>query len=252
MLVIIQDYKFIPAGRDHQTRADPALGKPEKRQYHSVWFEALGEEEPEDYLFPEDSYERSFDQPGSLPLSLRPAPGNDSVASRSSSKHVLAYHADALLRVLPLNFSVWPSLSGLSGFDTGGTGRGYRTLYQDHCAQCHNPKRLGGMGPALLPGNLKRLRKPAAIEVISQGRVATQMPAFADKLDSAEIESLVEYIYTPSNETLAWGLAEINASHIQHNRVEDLPAQPGIRSRRSAEPVPRRRTRRPPCHPARR
>ena len=31
-------------------------------------------------------------------------------------------------------------------------------LYQDHCAQCHNPQRLGGMGPALLPGNLKRLR----------------------------------------------------------------------------------------------
>ena len=97
-------------------------------------------------------------------------------------------------------------------------------LYQDHCAQCHNPQRLGGMGPALLPGNLKRLRKPAAIEVISKGRVATQMPAFADKLDSSQIESLVEYIYTPSTETLAWGLAEINASHIQHNRAEDLPA----------------------------
>jgi mono/diheme cytochrome c family protein len=99
-------------------------------------------------------------------------------------------------------------------------------LYQDHCAQCHNPQRLGGMGPALLPGNLKRLRKPAAIEVISKGRVATQMPAFADKLDSSQIESLVEYIYTPSTETLAWGLPEINASHIQHNRVEDLPAKP--------------------------
>ncbi len=60
-------------------------------------------------------------------------------------------------------------------------------LYQDHCAQCHNPQRLGGMGPALLPGNLKRLRKPAAFEVISKGRVATQMPAFADKLGSSQI-----------------------------------------------------------------
>jgi len=99
-------------------------------------------------------------------------------------------------------------------------------LYRDHCAQCHNPQRLGGMGPALLPGNLKRLRKPAAIEVISKGRVATQMPGFGDKLNSAQIEALVEYIYTPSTETLAWGLAEINASHIQHNRVEDLPATP--------------------------
>ena len=25
-------------------------------------------------------------------------------------------------------------------------------LYQQHCAQCHNARRLGGMGPALLPG----------------------------------------------------------------------------------------------------
>ena len=99
-------------------------------------------------------------------------------------------------------------------------------LYQDNCAQCHNPKRLGGMGPALLPGNLKRLRKPAANEVIRNGRVATQMPAFGGKLTGAEIETLVEYIYTPSTETLAWGLPEINASHIIHNRDEDLPAQP--------------------------
>ena len=99
-------------------------------------------------------------------------------------------------------------------------------LYQQHCAQCHNAKRLGGMGPALLPGNLKRLRKPAASKVIRDGRVATQMPAFGDRLNAAEIDSLVEYIYTPSSEKLSWGLPEINASHVRHNRVEDLPAQP--------------------------
>ncbi len=99
-------------------------------------------------------------------------------------------------------------------------------LYQSHCAQCHNAKRVGGMGPALLPGNLKRLRKPAALQVISNGRVATQMPAFADQLSKAQIESLVEYIYSPSNETLTWGLPEINASRIVHNRVEDLPNEP--------------------------
>ena len=56
-------------------------------------------------------------------------------------------------------------------------------VYQELCAQCHNPKRLGGMGPALLPGNLKRLRKSAASEVIRNGRVATQMPAFAEVID---------------------------------------------------------------------
>ncbi len=99
-------------------------------------------------------------------------------------------------------------------------------LYQDHCAVCHNPQRLGGMGPALLPGNLKRLRKPAAIEVISGGRIATQMPAFADKLTAADIEALVEFIYTPSTETVIWGLPEITASRIIHNRPQDLSAEP--------------------------
>ena len=99
-------------------------------------------------------------------------------------------------------------------------------LYQDNCAVCHNAQRLGGMGPALLPGNLKRLRKKAAVEVISNGRIATQMPAFADKLTPADIEALVEYIYTPSSETIVWNLPEINSSHIIHNREQDLSEKP--------------------------
>jgi hypothetical protein len=99
-------------------------------------------------------------------------------------------------------------------------------LYQQHCAVCHNPQRLGSMGPALLPGNLKRLRKPAAIEVISNGRIATQMPAFADKLSLSDIEALAEFIYTPSTEPVVWGLPEITASRIIHNRPQDLSAQP--------------------------
>ena len=48
-------------------------------------------------------------------------------------------------------------------------------LYRDNCAECHNAHRLGAMGPALLPGNLKRLRKKSAASVISNGRLATQM-----------------------------------------------------------------------------
>lgn len=45
----------------------------EKRQYHSVWFEALGEEEP-DYLFPDDTYERVFEKKGSFPYRCGPHP----------------------------------------------------------------------------------------------------------------------------------------------------------------------------------
>ena len=101
-----------------------------------------------------------------------------------------------------------------------------KSVYQKNCAECHNAHRLGGMGPALLPENLKRLRKKSAVDVISNGRVATQMPAFSDKLDQEDIQALVDYIYTPSEQTIVWGLPEINASHIIHNHEKDLSNKP--------------------------
>ena len=43
----------------------------EKRQYHSVWFEAEGFSEA-DYIFPEESWERTFDEPGTYPYHCEP------------------------------------------------------------------------------------------------------------------------------------------------------------------------------------
>jgi len=99
-------------------------------------------------------------------------------------------------------------------------------LYRDNCAECHGEKRFGGMGPALLPGNLKRLRREAAVEVIGNGRVATQMPAFNGRLNGAEIKALAEYVYTPPDVPPIWGLPEIKASHIILNRESELPDKP--------------------------
>lgn len=45
----------------------------EKRQYHSVWFEKLGEPEP-DYLFPDESYQRKFEKVGEFPYRCGPHP----------------------------------------------------------------------------------------------------------------------------------------------------------------------------------
>ncbi len=85
-------------------------------------------------------------------------------------------------------------------------------LYQKHCAECHGKERLGGIGPALLPGNLRRLRKKKAAKVIAQGRISTQMPAFGDKLSEKQIAALVKYIYTPLPQMPVWGKKEIEAS----------------------------------------
>ncbi len=70
-------------------------------------------------------------------------------------------------------------------------------LYKEHCLACHGEGRLGGVGPALLPENLARLRKPEALKVILEGRVATQMLGFADKLKPEEAQQLADWIYTP-------------------------------------------------------
>ena len=73
-LVFIQDFKFIPQIITIKRGKTVRWENREKRQYHSVWFEALGEEEPEDYLFADDSYERAFDKTGVFPYRCGPHP----------------------------------------------------------------------------------------------------------------------------------------------------------------------------------
>ena len=99
-------------------------------------------------------------------------------------------------------------------------------LYAKHCAECHGDDRLGRMGPALLPENLVRLRKPKAAKVIRNGRPATQMPAFGDRLSSEAIAALVQYIYTPLPKLPVWGEPEIRASRIIHHPPGSLPDKP--------------------------
>ena len=99
-------------------------------------------------------------------------------------------------------------------------------LYQQHCAACHGTERLGGTGPALLPQNLSRLRSSAAIEVITQGRALTQMPAFGEQLSPDEISALTDYIYQAPRNVPKWGLAEIRASHIVHHAPGSLGDKP--------------------------
>jgi len=85
-------------------------------------------------------------------------------------------------------------------------------IFQQHCAACHGADRLGLSGPALLPGNLVRLKKPSAELAIANGLPASQMPAFGKTLSATQISSLVDYIYTPLAQTPTWGAEQIRAS----------------------------------------
>jgi cytochrome c553 len=95
-------------------------------------------------------------------------------------------------------------------------------LYAEHCARCHGAERLGGIGPALLPENLGRLKRSEAQDVIRDGRAATQMPGFRGKLSDEQIQQLAALVYTPLAQLPSWGLAEMRASRL-------LPVKPGER-----------------------
>ncbi len=93
-------------------------------------------------------------------------------------------------------------------------------LYLQHCAACHGSDRLGAIGPALLPENLGRLRREEAVQVIAEGRPATQMKGLGEALTREEIAALADYIYTPLPVVPRWGMAEIRAS-------QSVPVPPG-------------------------
>ncbi|MEO5363559.1 MAG: nitrite reductase [Magnetococcus sp. DMHC-8] len=99
-------------------------------------------------------------------------------------------------------------------------------LYTRYCAECHHPDRLGGVGPALFPDNLKRLKKGEAVEVIGQGRPATQMPGFAAHLTEEEMAALAAFIQAPLARTPVWEMEQIMASHVVHRAPATLPARP--------------------------
>jgi plastocyanin len=72
-LVVIKDFSFNPQEITVKRGETVRWENREKRQYHSVWFEASGEPEP-DYFFPEESDERTFDTTGSFPYRCGPHP----------------------------------------------------------------------------------------------------------------------------------------------------------------------------------
>jgi mono/diheme cytochrome c family protein/WD40 repeat protein len=99
-------------------------------------------------------------------------------------------------------------------------------LYQQHCAACHGPGRLGLTGPALLPESLARLKKPEAIKVIIDGRAATQMLGFADRMNKDELAALADYIYTAVSPAPTFSEADIRASRVVHVESGSLPTKP--------------------------
>jgi mono/diheme cytochrome c family protein len=78
--------------------------------------------------------------------------------------------------------------------------------FKDHCAACHGADRLGGLGPALVPENLARLRKAGSrVGYPRRAGRRRRWLGFGDKLAADEIKALVDYAYSPIKPMPAWG-----------------------------------------------
>ena len=89
-------------------------------------------------------------------------------------------------------------------------------LYADHCAACHGETRLGGQGPALLPVSLGRIRPAEVAKTIRDGRAATQMEAFGDRLSPTEVEALAAFVLKEPPVQPTWTLDDVRASRELH------------------------------------
>lgn len=70
----IREYQFVPGEVTVSPGTTVRWVNREKRQFHNVWFREAGEE-PGEYLFPGDTYERVFDDVGEYPYVCQPHVG---------------------------------------------------------------------------------------------------------------------------------------------------------------------------------
>lgn len=104
------------------------------------------------------------------------------------------------------------------------------TAYQQHCAACHGADRLGGMGPALLPQSLERLKPDALRDVLRQGRPATQMPGFAGQLPETTLDQIAGWLRTAPAQAPHWEAADIRASRVVYRAPGSLPDEPAFQA----------------------
>ncbi|MDH4133633.1 MAG: cytochrome C oxidase Cbb3, partial [Gammaproteobacteria bacterium] len=73
----------------------------------------------------------------------------------------------------------------------------------------------------LLPENLGRLKRNEAVGAIRDGRAATQMAGFRDKLSEEQIKQLAELIYTPLAQVPGWSVEQMGASQVRHVKPDE-------------------------------
>lgn len=152
----------------------------ERRQYHSVWFEALGVPEP-DYFFPGEFFEKRFVQAGSYPYRCGPhSEMLGTVIVREPGKEK-ASHAN--------NHTI-TFIQNMEAF------RQEELVYllKQDCGSCHGMTLKGGLGPSLVPEKLASFSIEDLAAVIMEGRPGTPMPPWKGILKQEEASWIGAYL----------------------------------------------------------
>lgn len=75
VVIEVKDYKFVPGEITVRVGTTVRWENHERRQYHNVFFEELGDD-PSDYFFPDEYRERTFDKPGTYTYICEPHIGD--------------------------------------------------------------------------------------------------------------------------------------------------------------------------------
>jgi len=178
--VDILKFKFLPAEISIEAGDTIRWTNKEKRQYHSVWFEQLGEKEP-DYLFPGDIYERTFEETGDLPYRCGPHPKMTGVVHVTKAGENRASPGNAV-EATPAGEIKEP--------------RRTEILYilKHDCGSCHGMTLQGGLGPSLKPDALEKLTVEQVAVTINHGRPGTPMPPWKPFFSEQEANWLAQQL----------------------------------------------------------
>lgn len=144
----------------------------EKRQYHSVWFEQLGEPETE-YFFPEESVTKTFNDVGVFPYRCGPHPKMTGVVIVRDPNSAPVKNTVDRTRQAELKY-----------------------LVRQDCGSCHGMRLKGGLGPALLPENIKQYSVADLSAVILYGRPGTPMPPWKEILSTEDADWIANTLKT--------------------------------------------------------
>lgn len=186
--VEIFKFKFLPAEITIEAGDTIRWTNKEKRQYHSVWFEQLGEKEP-DYLFPGDFYERTFEEAGDLPYRCGPHPKMTGTVHVTQAGENKSSHEDEQKKA-----QKDADPTALQGDIKESRRAEILYILKHDCGSCHGMTLQGGLGPSLKPDALEKFTREQVAVTINHGRPGTPMPPWKPFFSEHEANWLAQQL----------------------------------------------------------